>query len=134
MKKVFFLILLLYSSIISFSQGSIGLTEQQIRKEYQDLPNGNISVDYIDGEKNIIVVNQDATSAFCLNSNTGKCYRTMIQPRSKELLDNIINKCNKDYVVISRGSKWVVQGVFPIYIELRYSSKLGNTVLFYTNN
>ncbi|MEJ7827909.1 MAG: hypothetical protein WKF91_06935 [Segetibacter sp.] len=80
MRKLF---LIYYLSLLGIShahsQSSIGWTESQIIKEYSENPNASISNKFIDGKKNIIVVDPYVTASFEISSSTGYCDKSLLQ-------------------------------------------------------
>lgn len=115
------------------AQGSIGWTEQQIRDEYSSQKNTDINVDYVNNQKNIIVVNSDATASFNINPTTNLCDKSMIKFNNKELLTKYVNAFNTQYEIIVKGNSWktTLRGHL-IKIEVRYLTKMQATaIIFY---
>lgn len=136
MKTSFLIISFITISIISKSQGSIGWTEQQIRSEYSNQKETEISTDYVNNEKNIIVVNREATASFNINPTTNLCNKSMLKFNTKELLTKYVEEFNSRYEIIIKGNSWktTLRGHL-IKIELRYLTKMQSTVIvFYEEN
>lgn len=129
-QSVLLSILLFITSLNTSGQASIGQTEEEIRAEYKSNPHASISEEYGSGEKNIIVVDKDATASFCINNSTKLCYRSAFQFRNLSILQDMITKFNSRYEVIIQGKAWktMLKG-HEIKMELRYSDKLQSSLL-----
>lgn len=108
MKYIFLILALVFSMSYTKAQGRIGYSEWEIRSEFPEktFKSGNDK----DGDKWIEMETDISSVRYYFNAlHDWNCYLTMIIPDNQAALNFLVEKYNKEYVIISE-TKWKMYG------------------------
>jgi len=123
-KTLFIGTALMLLSIFSFGQSRLGFTKDEIFNEFND---GSTKIEYAVNKNGVPTLSADLKTCRVIYviRDDGYCYKTLILPKSEELLHSYIQHYNKEYVIIS-DTEWkaYISGI-PTTVKLIFDDGVG---------